>query len=178
MKRIRTDCLLPLVLCLLAIPAHAEKADRDKPIYIESDTAVSDDANKVSTFTGNAVLTQGTLVIKGAQLVMREDAAGNHYGTATGNPASFRQKRDGVDEYVEGYAQRIEYDGKVDKLDLFTAARVKRGQDEVKGDHISYDNKTEFFNVNSGAKDSPSGRVHAVIMPKNKNGAASAPATR
>lgn len=179
MKRTLINLVPLCALLAFASTAHAEKADRDKPIFIESDSAVTDDANKVSTFTGNAVLTQGTLVIKGGQLVMREDPAGNHYGTATGSPASFRQKREGLDEYIEGYAQRIEYDGKADKVELFTSARVKRGQDEVKGDYISYDSKSEFFNVTGGAKGTSGGRVHAVIMPKNnKNGAAPASSSK
>jgi lipopolysaccharide export system protein LptA len=169
--------------CLLALlaasgVARAEKADRDKPVFIEADTAVTDDANKVSTFTGNAVLTQGTLVIKGDKLIMRQDPEGNQYGTAYGNPAYFRQKREGVDEYVEGWGQHLEYDGKADKVELFTNARVKRGQDESRGDYISYDGKTEFFTVSGGKEKGAPARVHTMIMPKNKDqGAQPAKAT-
>ncbi len=170
MTRLRTPSLL--IGCLLLACsgiACAEKADRDKPVFIEADTAVTDDANKVSTFTGNAVLTQGTLVIKGDKLVMRQDPEGNQFGTATGNPAYFRQKREGLNEYVEGWGQRLEYDGKIEKLELFVNARVKRGQDESRGDYISSDQKTEFFNVQGGKEGSTPGRVHTVIMPRNKD---------
>ncbi len=174
----RPDSLvLALAALLVALPAHAEKADRDKPIFIESDNATSDDANKVSVFTGNAVLTQGTLVIKGDKLVMKEDPEGFQYGTAYGNPASFRQKREGLDEYIEGYGLRIEYDGKADKVELFDKARMKRGQDDVRGDYISYDGKTEFFNVKGAAANGQPSRVHAIIMPKKKDGAAPKTAT-
>lgn len=170
MTRLRNLSLIPF-LALLAVSgaARAEKADRDKPVFIEADTAVTDDANKVSTFTGNAVLTQGTLVIKGDKLVMRQDPEGNQFGTSTGNPAYFRQKREGLNEYVEGWGQRLEYDGKIEKLELFVNARVKRGQDESRGDYISYDQKTEFFNVQGGKEGGAPGRVHTVIMPKNKD---------
>ena len=52
---------------------------------------------------------------------MRADPDGYQYGVATAQPgklATFRQKRDGVDEYIEGEAERIEYDGKADTVTL------------------------------------------------------------
>ncbi len=103
------------------------------------------------------------------------NVGGLQHGTAYGNPASFRQKREGLDKYVEGYGQRIEYDGKSDKVELFTQARMKRGQDEVRGNYISYDAKTEFFQVLGGGKEAAApgkdkGRVRAVIQPKAKPG--------
>ena len=159
--------------------AHAEKADRDKPINLEADTANVDDAKKVSIYEGNVVLTQGTLVIRADRLVVKEDAEGFQYGTAYGNPASFRQKREGYDEYIEGYGQRIEYDQKKDLVQLFTNARMKRNQDEARGNYISYDGKTEFFQVIGGKEhatpSNPKGRVRTVLQPKKKN-AAAAPA--
>jgi len=168
------------ILCLLLIllapaAALAEQADRDKPINLEADTVTVDDATKLSTYQGNVQLTQGTLLIRADKLVVKEDASGLQHGTAYGNPASFRQKREGLDEYVEGYGQRIEYDGKSDKVELFTQARMKRNQDEVRGNYISYDAKTEFFQVLGGGKEAAApgkdkGRVRAVIQPKSKSG--------
>jgi lipopolysaccharide transport periplasmic protein LptA len=177
MTRPRHPEILICFLALLALSgaARAEKADRDKPVFIEADSAVSDDAKKVSTFTGNAVLTQGTLVIKGDVLIMREDPEGFQYGTAHGNPAYFRQKREGLNEYVEGWGQRLEHNGKAEKLELFVNARVRRGQDESLGDYISYDQKTEFFNVRGGKEGGAPGRVRTVIMPKDKNPPAAKP---
>jgi len=158
---------------LLAAAAPAEQADREKPINLEADTMEVNDATKVSIYQGSVRLTQGTLLILADRLVVKQDAEGFSTGTAYGNPASFRQKREGVDEYIEGWAQRIEYDGKRDKVELFTNARVKRGQDEVRGSYISYDGKTEFFQVKGGkeavTETNPKGRVRAVIQPKSKN---------
>jgi len=155
----------------------AEKADRDQPVNLAADNMTVDDAKQVSIYEGNVILTQGTLLIRGDKLVVKEDAQGFQSGTAYGNPASFRQKRDGLDEFVEGYASRIEYDGNTDKLQLFTNARIKRNDDEVRGSYISYDGKTEFFEVVGGPKDTAaagSGRVRAVIQPKKKPVAAPA----
>ena len=154
----------------------AERADRDKPVHLESDRATvenfgrSNGEDRISVFTGNVVLTQGTLVIRSDKMVVKEDANGFQNVTAYGNLASFRQKRDGVNEYIEGWSERMEYDSKTDKVELFKQARLKRGLDEVHGDYISYEATTEFFQVNNGAKIKikPDSRVHAIIRPKNK----------
>ncbi len=160
---------------LLLVPALAERADRDKPSHLESDRATVQDANKLATFIGNVVLTQGTLVIRADKMTVKEDASGFQYATAFGNLASFRQKRDGMDEYVEGWGERMEYDSKADKMQLFKKARLKRGQDEVHGDYIAYDAINEFFQVTSNndgtstqTNTNTNGRVRVVIQPKKK----------
>lgn len=166
--------LLPLLLAL-PLAAQAEKADRDKPVNLEADHATSDEAQHITTFTGTVILTQGTLTIRCDKLVVTEDAAGFQTGNCYGNPATFRQKRDNVDEWVDGKAQRIVYDSKSDKVELFDKGELRRNQDQVQGDYISFDNRTEFFEVH-GAKDS-NNRVKAVIMPKKKADKTQAEAT-
>jgi lipopolysaccharide export system protein LptA len=159
-------------LSLIALSAMAEKADRDKPIEIEADTVTSNDAKKVSVYTGNVIVTKGTLVIKADKIVMREDEMGFQHGSSYGNPTTFKQKRDGKDEYMEGSAMRIEYDARMDKVQLFTKAWVKRGQDIVHGDYIMYDANAEYSEVIGGGPKAatpatPTGRVKAIIQPKN-----------
>lgn len=78
---------------------------------------------------------------------MKEDVTGYRHATAHGNLVSYRQKRDGVNEYVEAWSRRAEYDNKTDKIELFGSARLKRGTDEVEGDYISYDITSDFFQV-------------------------------
>jgi lipopolysaccharide export system protein LptA len=95
--------MLALAAAVAVLPhwAHAERADRDKPVNIESDRMTADDAKKVATFEGSVVLTQGTLTIRAERIVVRQDEAGFQYGVAYGNPARFRQKREGTDEFVD-----------------------------------------------------------------------------
>ena len=176
MKKPNASLRLVFAFLLLATAGSslAELADRDKPVNLVADNVTVDDLKQISIYQGNVTLTQGTLLIRGDKLVVKQDAQGFQHGTAYGNPASFRQKREGLDEYVEGYASRIEYDGNADKLQLFTNARMKRNDDEVRGSYIAYDGKTEFFEVVGGPKDAAaagSGRVHAVIQPKKKSAA-------
>ncbi len=151
--------------------AFAEAADRDKPIELEADTVTVNDAKKISTYAGNVILTQGTLIIHADKLIVREDKEGFQHSTSTGNPTTFKQKREGKNEYMEGSAQRIEYDGRMDKVQLYTKAWVKRGEDVVHGDYISYDANAEYAEVIGGTKTEGtpgSGRVKAIIQPKNK----------
>ncbi len=167
------------LLAALALPAWAEKADREKPVNLEADRVTIDDVKQLAIFEGNVVLTQGTLQIRGDRMEVRQDKEGFKQGTTWGNPAAFRQKRDGYDEYIEGWAERIEYDGRSELMQMFNRAQLKRGQDEVRGNYISYDARTEFFQVTGGAKTaapgSPEGRVRAVIQPKSKEKPPAAP---
>lgn len=159
----------------LASQALAERADRDKPVNLEADRVDLDDAKKEAVFIGNVTLTQGTLVIKAEKVIVKQDADGFQYGIAYGSPAHFRQKREGFDEYIDGFSDRLEYDGKADKMQMFTNARIQRGGDEVRGDYISYNAVTEFFQVIGGGKSATGntkGRVTVVIQPKPKAGAA------
>jgi lipopolysaccharide export system protein LptA len=168
-----------LVLALaLAAPASAERSDRDKPVNIEADRMMADDQKQTAVFEGRVVLTQGTFVLRADKLTVRQDAEGFQVGVAVGNPATFRQKRDGVDEWIDGEALRIEYDGKAERVELFDKARVSREKDEVRGNYISYDSRSEVFRVQP-SKDAAGpatreGRVRAVIQPKKKDEAAPA----
>lgn len=161
------------LLMLVAMQVHAEKADKDKPIDLEADTVTVNDAKKLSIYTGNVILTQGTLIIRGDKLVVQEDANGFQHSTSYGNPTTFKQKMEGKNEYMEGSGQRIEYDGRMDKVQLYTKAWVKRGNDIVHGDYIMYDANAEYAEVIGGGSQAatpatPTGRVRAVIQPKNK----------
>ena len=170
-------------VCLgLAAPSQAERADRTKPINFESDRMRIDDVQKISVFEGKVLMTQGTLTIRADKVTVRQDKDGYQYGSASGNLASFRQKRDGADEYVEGEAERIEYNGEIDKVEFFNRARLKREPvDEVRGNYISYDFRTEYFTASGGegssASGGPHGRVRAVIQPRNISDDAAAGST-
>ncbi len=174
-----------LGLALVAGPARAEKADREKPINIEADRVEVDDARQESVFIGNVQITQGTLIIRGDRVIVRQDKQGFNYGISFGSAkaqAYFRQKRDGVDEFVEGWADRLEYDGRKETVQFFTRARLLRGQDEVRGDYMIYEMNTEVFRVTGGGKtaataNNPQGRVRAVLQPRPREDADKAAGT-
>ena len=154
----------------------AEKADREKPIEIESDTMTVDDTKNTSTYQGDVILTQGTLIIRADKLIVREDNQGFQHSTSIGNPTTFKQKRDGLDDYIEGIGQRIDYDGHMDKVHIYKDATVKRGNDIVMGDYIVYDANAEIAQAmtDSSKNENSDGsvkkrRTKAIINPKKSN---------
>jgi lipopolysaccharide export system protein LptA len=160
--------LAPWLLVLGVAAVNAEQADSTKPIEIEANRMSADDARRMNVFEGNVVVTRGTLNIRADRIVVRQDAEGNQFATATGNPVRFRQRQDpkppekeGV--WMDGEAKRIELDEKSGKIELFEEARVNRGGDEVKGNYILVDQRSDFFTVTPGRGD---GRVRATIQPK------------
>ena len=184
---------LVLVLAMAAVPAGAEKADRAKPMNVEADSLRYDDLNQTSVFTGKVVVTKGTIVIRGARVTVKQDPEGYQYGVVTAEPgkqAFYRQKRDGVDEYIEGEGETIEYDGRADRVKFIGRAEMRRYRgatisDETTGALITYDNTTDQFAVDGregGATPSnPGGRVRATLGPRSAAPAAapaSGPATR
>lgn len=165
-------------------PARAEKADRDKPVNIEADRVSVDDVKKVQIFEGNVQLVKGTLIIRAERIVVTQDDDGYQRGVATGTPSvppRFKQKREGQDDFIEGEGERIEHDAKAEKTEFFNRAWVKSGLDEVRGQFISYDARSENYFVTSGpngtrAQPGSRERVRAVIQPKNKETGAVPPA--
>jgi len=158
---------LPLVLSLLAFAVQAEKADRDKPTEVEANRMSADDVRRMNIFEGNVVLSKGTMRVQAERIVVRQDAEGYQYATATGKPVRFRQRLDPKPpeqegEWMDGEALRIEIDERAGKVELFENARVNRGGDEVTGNHIMVDQRSEFFSV----KSDEGGRVKAIIRPK------------
>ncbi|MFY8104195.1 MAG: lipopolysaccharide transport periplasmic protein LptA, partial [Ramlibacter sp.] len=115
MNRPFLTSLLVLATLLVAPAVRAEKADRNKPMNVEADALRHDDLSQTSVFTGQVVATKGSILIRGARLQVRQDPEGYQYGVVTAEPgkrAFWRQKREGVDEYIEGEGTTIEYDGK------------------------------------------------------------------
>ena len=167
---------LTLSLCLLATQnVLAEKADRDKPMQLEANRITIDDAKKIQILEGDVLVTKGTMSLKAYRIVITEDQYGFQKGTAFGGKdglARFRQKREGVEEYVDGEAERIEYNSNSEVAELFHRAWVKSGEDQVRGDYIRYDAVSEKYLVTAGENRDPKGppaRVRAIIQPKNKS---------
>jgi lipopolysaccharide export system protein LptA len=168
----------------LALTAHAERADRFQKLKVEADQQGKIDlVNNLVTFSGNVVVSRGTMVIRAARVELRETAGGYHNAVAfgaDGKPATFRQKRDGVDETIEGEAERLEYDGKADTVKFVNRASVRRLRgtsvaDEISGNVVSYDSTSEVFSVSGAPPASPNqpgGRVRAVLSPRDGTAAA------
>ena len=171
------------IACALAFmpaAASAEKADRDKPLTIEADNLLHDELKQISVFSGRAVLTKGSMVLRGGRIEMRQDPEGYQFGVIlpeANKRAFFRQKREGVDEYLEGEAQRIDYDGRADRIVLSEQAEIRRYRgttlgDQMSGKRIVYDNLSDVFTIDgqpgSDKNKASDARVRATLAPRSK----------
>ena len=182
-----------ILCCLGASSALAEKADKTKPMNVEADALRYDDLSQTSVFTGRVVVTKGTILIRGAKVNVRQDPEGYQYGVVTaeaGKLAYYKQKRDGLDEFIEGEADVIEYDGKADRVRFIKRAELRRLRgasvaDEMTGSLITYDNTNDVFTVDGGSggpnapPGAPAGRIRAVLSPRvAASGSTAAPAAQ
>ena len=182
-SKIRAFMKKPLFLFFLLAalgtgPVLAENADRDKPMNAEADALRYDDLKQTSVFTGNVVITKGSTIIRGERVDVKQDPEGYQQAivvAAPGKLAYYRKKRDGLDEFIEGEGERIEYDSRQDVVKFMRNAVLRRYNgavlsDETTGSQINYDNKTDVFTVDGGAQNrtatNPSGRVRALLSPR------------
>jgi lipopolysaccharide export system protein LptA len=173
--------MLALALAGFASLAQAEQADRSKPMNIEADNMRYDDLKQTSVFTGNVVVTKGTIIIRGARIDVRQDPEGYQYGVVTAAPgklAYFKQRRNGgADEWIEGESEVIEYDSRADNVKFIRQAVMRRligatPNDESSGPLIVYDQSNDTFTVNgsplppNAGVANQGGRVRAILTPK------------
>jgi len=175
---VRALCALVAAACMFAPyaigAAAAEKADRDKPINFSAEQPAEVDFEKrVGTLRGNVVITQGTMTIRADRIDFKQNPDNSLSATATGNPISFRQKKDDSDEYFEGYAQRAVYDGQKQTLELFDRALLKQGTDEIRSNYISYNSATGIFKAEGrpdvAGVEGPGSRVSGVFQPRSES---------
>ena len=182
---------LTVVIAVLAAltlsVASAENADRDKPMNAEADALRYDDLKQTSVFTGNVVITKGSTIIRGERVDVSQDPEGYQKAIViapSGKLAFYRKKREGLDEFIEGEGERIEYDSRPDTVKFIRRAVLRRYKgavlaDETTGSQINYDNVTDVFTVDGGAQNrtatNPSGRVRALLSPRVPASGAGAP---
>jgi lipopolysaccharide export system protein LptA len=172
--------LLPLATLCVALavtsPCRADDVDKEKPINFQGDTGGYSQASNTGDLTGNAIITQGTLRLQADRITFKRNADNSFSAVAYGSPVTFRQRRDGSDEYDEAFAQRIAYDGQKQLVELFDHALLKRGPtNEMRSDYIAYDRAKDYATFGTPAGEAtagrPASRVSGVILPKDINNA-------
>ncbi|MEX2524519.1 MAG: lipopolysaccharide transport periplasmic protein LptA [Gammaproteobacteria bacterium] len=166
-------CLL--VLAGLSQAAAGLSSDKDQPIEVEADTAELDDLKNRSIYTGNVIVTQGSIRMTGDKMTVyhTED---DELDTLImeGKPATYRQLPDDSDVYDEAEALTIEYYELQNLVILIEEAKVRQESMTMTGDRIDYDTELSQVKAQSKARattdtDAPeeSGRVK-VILKKQK----------
>jgi lipopolysaccharide export system protein LptA len=140
---------------------------------VEADSVRVDDARKMAVYEGNVILSQGTLKVQADRIDVRQDDKGFGSGEASGSPVRFRQKLDKGDEYIDGTASKIEYDANSETIKMIGAAWLRRGADEIRGNLITYNMRTEQYRAEGSVKGVGEGRVRAILQPRTGVGAES-----
>lgn len=165
-------------LGLAHLPAYAEKADSQKQAKIDAEYYVMTDGGKSKKLTGNVELTRGTLLIKAENAIETETDDGGGSVVLTGGSTGqvmFRQKRDGgADLWIEGFADRIEYDKKTEVVKFISKAKVryldqKKVTQEQLAEFLSYDSLNDVFiatNSSTGKRVPGAGRATITTEPK------------
>lgn len=188
MTRLYPSILTAALFVLVFGAAHAEKADRFKPLNAEADAMRHDELKQQTLFTGNVIINKGSMVLRGERVEVTQTSDGYQRATiqaAPGKLALWRSKRDGLDEYVEAEAELIEYDGRADTLQMSRQAVLRRYvgtkvADETSGAVIRYDNSREVFTVDGEPRSvgapagAAGGRVRAQLSPRPAPAAAGA----
>lgn len=169
------------LLAFAASGALAEKADADKQAVINYDSMSVNQITQITTLTGRVKVVKGTLVLNADKAVIKETPEGDMHVTLTSNPgkfATFRQKRDGgPDLWVEGQAQRIEYDDRASVMKLYENAQLRqlegvRPTHEIKAEFVSYDSLKEVFDARHEANSKGQGTL--ILAPRKPRPAAPA----
>ncbi|WP_286237295.1 lipopolysaccharide transport periplasmic protein LptA [Neptuniibacter halophilus] len=162
---------LTALLTLTAFQASALPEDRDQPIHITANKARIDDKTGITTYIGDVVITQGTMLIEADHVDMYRGDEGIDKLIAKGAPAHFRQKPTAEDPYSDAWGLHMVYEVDIEKLTITQQAKVIQEQDTFTGEKIIYDLTRSIVNA-FGSQDSneqSSGRVNMVIQPKKKN---------
>ncbi|MFJ4372981.1 lipopolysaccharide transport periplasmic protein LptA [Pseudomonas japonica] len=167
--------LLSLSAALGSVNAWALPTDRDQPVRIQADKAQMDDKNKIATYTGDVIITQGSMMIKGNVVTITLNQAGDiDTATSVGSPgksAYFEQQQDAAKpDKMQGYAKQIQYQAGRDLIVLTDQAKVINAGNTTEGEKIVYNSKTQVATAGRGGKDiqTPRQRIDMVIQPKKK----------
>jgi len=161
--------LIFISLCsskVLALPD-----DQYQPIHITADTATINDKTGITTYTGNVVITQGSILIEADRVDMYRNNEGVEKLIAQGAPAHFRQQPEINSPFSDAWGLHIVYLIDDETLTITQQAKVVQEQDTFTGEKIIYNlakSIVDAFGSSDKNSNSQQGRVNMVIQPKSK----------
>ncbi|MDF7679261.1 lipopolysaccharide ABC transporter substrate-binding protein LptA [Enterobacteriaceae bacterium ESL0689] len=143
-------------------PVLAITGDTEQPIHIESDQQSLDMQGNVVTFTGNVVVTQGTIKVNADKVVVTRPGGdqGKEVIDGYGHPATFYQMQDNG-KPVKGRADKMHYELQNDFVVLLGNAYLDQLDSNIQGDKITYLVKEQKMQAFS----SKGQRVKTVLVP-------------
>ena len=164
-----------LGVCLVAVPASAEKADRKEKVTINAVDGNADHAKGFYKLEKSVVITQGTLRLTADRGTAQTNANENYNAVLNGKPVCFRQRTDNGD-WAQGVADRVDYDSGKGIVELFGNAVLFVGDDETAANYITYNTQTSQYEARDSKNRAGDGKgVTFVLQPRDKEETAAAP---
>ncbi len=165
MKQLNKICTLLVSLFIsqydLALPR-----DKTKPIKIQTDQAYFDQKTEQATYSGNVLVTQGSIKIQAQYLKITTDPKTHKFSEliVTGNPAKFSQHIDLQNNMMISQGDKIIYKTTQSKIEIFGHGYLNHMNDKLTADHIIYNINNGTFNASKKG----SNRVSIKLQPQNK----------
>lgn len=168
-KKISLQVIGAILFFGLSLPSFALSTDKNQPLEIEADEASIDDVKGETIYSGNVIVTQGSLRLQASKVVLTYDKKKQvDLIRADGKPARFKQRPDGKKYDVKASANVMEFKIKKDILNLRINAKITQGKDTFTGENITYEAKRGLIRANGGKSSSgKSGRVKVTVNPES-----------
>lgn len=149
--------LLLALSLLLPTTTMALDSDRQQPLKIVADTALIDEKDGTATYSGNVVLTQGSLRIAADTLRIRTDQGKVEVVKAEGKPALFSQIPEPNQAEVIAKARKIDYLVRDQKLLLKNKASIVQNENIFRGEEIVYEIQNQRLQAVGQSEDAKPG---------------------
>lgn len=170
------------VMTLMLLPATSAFAlpnDSSQPIRIQANAATLDDKRNTAVYTGDVVITQGSMRLTGSRVTLTSDANGELNKMVTqGGPATYQQTPEANKPPVKARAQTIEYYAADERVVLIDKAFLEQSGNTFQGDYVSYDIPAQVVDAGrngssgaSGAESNGNGRIEITIQPRSRGNA-------
>ena len=151
-----------IMIGALSHAAYALDSDRDQPVNLEADHATYNQQTGVTVYSGNVIITQGTIRIQADNVVANLDASRSIKDvTAVGKPAKFQQKISPEKGIAYGEGDQVFYDAALSQITLTGHAKINQDGSSFNGNTLRYGMKQGDIE-GSGNKQQ---RVQMIIPP-------------
>lgn len=152
-----------MMALLIPTLSFALSTDRKQPIKIKADRVSINEKTGISHYAGNVSFIQGSLILKGSEIIIHQAKNNVSKIIVIGKPATFQQQQDNKKELVNAKAGKMKYITKDERVYLSGNAAVAQGDNLLKGNEIEYNTRTST--VTAQKSENNTNRVHVVIEP-------------
>ena len=162
MIRTRLVCIAVLLTSVFSPFSLALPDDKNQPISISADSATKDGNKGITIYSGDVIITQGSVRITGDTITLKENNGAIQSIVTEGSPATFRQKVSLQGSTVEAEGNKLDYQSRNEILIITGNAKVKQDNRITQSNFIRYNISNNQINAGKNNA-SESGRVNMII---------------